>query len=108
LLETEFNGAVTTVVNARNTLQPQITAAEAQVDAACPAPNQRAALLACRSTHKAEDAQIRSLVAQWHAAAHQFQGSLQTARTKFWDTIHTVPGYVTMANGQLQPQTPKH
>jgi len=108
LLETEFTGAQTTVLNARNTLQPQIASAEAQVNAACPTPAQRAQLIACRTTHKAEDAQIRSLVAQWHAAAHQFQSSLQTARTKFWDTIHTVPGYGTMANGQLQPQTPKH
>jgi hypothetical protein len=101
-LEMEFNAAQTTVIAARTTLTPQIAAAEAAIAAACPKP--RAALIACRSAHKVEDAQIRSLVTQWHAAAHQFQASLQVARTKFWTVIHTIPGYATMANGQLQPQ----
>ncbi|HEX5223537.1 MAG TPA: hypothetical protein VFW29_00275 [Solirubrobacteraceae bacterium] len=101
-LETEFNSAQMTVVAARTALQPQIAAAQAQVAAACPKP--RAALIACRSARKVQDAQIRALVAQWHAAAHQFRGSLQTARTAFWTTIHSVPGYMTMANGQLHPQ----
>jgi hypothetical protein len=102
-LQSSFTQAATTVLSARNTLEPQIAADRSSTAAACATAKP---VLACNHTRHANEIAIHSLAVQLRLAKHTYFVSVDAARTAFWAVIHTIPGEHRAAADQPQPIPP--
>ena len=90
VLQSTFSAAQVTVLSARTTIEPQITAARLTTATACPKPQHQP--VACRMTRNAEDQVIKVLHRQLRTATRHYYEAIEKARALFWSEIRAFPG----------------